>query len=95
MGPRRAAEAFRADLPATASRVRIALHGSLAATGRGHLTDIAVSEPFAPLPVELLWFPERMLPRHTNGIAAAKRRAPFPKARYTCRTSPAGDTPHN
>jgi len=68
MGPRRAAEAFRADLPATASRVRIALHGSLAATGRGHLTDIGVSEPFAPLPVELLWFPDRMLPRHTNGM---------------------------
>ncbi len=68
MGPRRAAEAFRADLPAATSRVRISLHGSLAATGRGHLTDVAVGEPFAPRPVELLWLPEKLLPRHTNGM---------------------------
>ena len=67
-GARRAAEAFRADLPAATSGVRISLHGSLAATGRGHLTDVAVGEPFAPLSVDLLWLPDKILPRHTNGM---------------------------
>lgn len=67
MGPRFAAVAFRADHPA-AARVRITLYGSLAATGRGHMTDVAVSEPFAPTPVELLWQPEQLLPRHPNGV---------------------------
>ena len=68
MGPRRAAEVFRAGLPGGTARVRIALYGSLAATGRGHLTDLAVSRPFAPLPVDLLWLPEQTLSRHPNGM---------------------------
>jgi len=68
MGPRFAAQAFRAVLPAATARVRVTLYGSLAATGRGHLTDLAVSAPFAPLPVDLVWAPERELPRHPNGL---------------------------
>ena len=71
MGPRFAALAFKATLdglPAPVVRLRITLYGSLAATGRGHLTDVAVSEPFSPLPVELIWAPERLLPRHPNGL---------------------------
>ena len=68
MGPRFAAEAFRASLPGATARVRVTLYGSLAATGRGHLTDSAVSAPFAPLPVDLVWVPERELPRHPNGL---------------------------
>ena len=68
MGPRFAAQAFRAQLPATAARLRVTLYGSLAATGRGHLTDRAVCEPFAPLPVDLVWVPEHELPRHPNGL---------------------------
>ena len=68
MGPRFAAEAFRASLPGATARVRVTLYGSLAATGRGHLTDSAVSVPFAPLPVDLVWVPERELPRHPNGL---------------------------
>jgi L-serine dehydratase len=67
MGPRFAAQAFR-ELSAGAARIRVTLYGSLAATGRGHLTDHAVSEPFAPLPVDLVWAPERLLPRHPNGL---------------------------
>ena len=67
MGPRFAAKAFKAAA-AGASRIRVTLYGSLAATGRGHLTDLAVSEPFSPLPVELIWEPEQLLPRHTNGM---------------------------
>lgn len=49
-------------------RVRVTLYGSLAATGHGHLTDRAVSEPFSPTPVELVWSPEHVLPRHPNGM---------------------------
>ncbi len=67
MGPRFAAEAFR-PLAAGAARLRVTLYGSLAATGRGHLTDQAVSAPFAPLPVDLVWLPEQCLPRHPNGM---------------------------
>jgi L-serine dehydratase len=53
MGPRFAAEAFAASASA-AARVRVTLYGSLAATGRGHLTEHAVSVPFAPRPVEIV-----------------------------------------
>ena len=38
MAPRRAAERFRRETPAAAA-YRVTLYGSLAATGRGHLTD--------------------------------------------------------
>lgn len=68
MGPRFAAEAFKAALPAPAARLRVTLYGSLAATGRGHLTDSAVSEPFLPCPVDLVWAPQQRLPRHSNGL---------------------------
>lgn len=67
MGPRFAAEAFRASA-AAAARLRVTLYASLAATGRGHLTDVAVSAPFMPTPVELVWLPEQSLPRHPNGM---------------------------
>ena len=68
MAPRFAAQSFRATLPPAAARVRVTLYGSLAATGRGHLSDVAVCAPFAPLPVDLVWAPERELPRHPNGL---------------------------
>ena len=68
MGPRFAAEAFVRDLPAAARRVRVTLYGSLAATGRGHMTDFAVQQPFGEMPVELVWRPEELLPRHPNGL---------------------------
>jgi len=68
MGPRFAALAFARSLPDGVARIRVTLYGSLAATGRGHLTEEAVSEPFAPTPVELLWTPESELPRHPNGM---------------------------
>lgn len=67
MGPRFAAQAFKAANP-TAARLRVTLYGTLAATGRGHLTDRAVSVPFAPTPVDIVWLPDRLLPRHPNGM---------------------------
>ncbi len=54
MAPRRAAGIFVADHPNTAS-VRVTLYGSLAATGRGHLTDVAIREVLLPRPVEFVW----------------------------------------
>lgn len=67
MGPRFAALAFKKDHP-TAARVCITLYGSLAATGHGHMTDIAVREPFLSIPVDVVWRPEECLPRHPNGL---------------------------
>ena len=67
MGPRFAAEAFNMTAGA-AARIRVTLYGSLAATGRGHLTERAVSDPFRPRSVEIVWAPEHLLPRHPNGM---------------------------
>ncbi len=67
MGPRRAAEIFKQRNP-TARKFRVALYSSLAATGKGHLTDIAIQEALSPYPVEILWFPDRQLPLHPNGM---------------------------
>ncbi len=68
MGPKKAAAMFAEKNPGAAS-YRVTLYGSLAATGKGHLTDVAIKsslEPFAP--VELIWAPEIMLPFHPNGM---------------------------
>lgn len=72
MGPRFAAQAFLAELQragqAELARIRVTLYGSLAATGRGHLTDQAVSEPFAPRPVDIVWQAATILPKHPNAL---------------------------
>jgi L-serine dehydratase len=67
MGPRFAAERVRAAHP-TAAAYRVTLYGSLAATGRGHMTDVAVQQALAPAPVEIIWRPEETLAAHPNGI---------------------------
>ena len=67
MGPRFAAEAFAA-VAHEAARIRVTFHGSLAATGRGHLAHQAVSAPFSPRPVEIVWRAEQALPHHPNGM---------------------------
>ncbi len=67
MGPRKAALLFKERHPA-AAKYAITLYGSLAATGKGHMTDKAVSEPFAPAPVDIIWEPEKLLPHHPNGM---------------------------
>ena len=54
MGPGLACQRFRAETP-EAERYSVTLYGSLAKTGRGHLTDVAIRDAFAPLPVELVW----------------------------------------
>ena len=67
MGPSHAAALFKKEYP-QADRFRATLYGSLAKTGRGHLTDVAIVDAFAPLPAEILWetaTPEDSLP-HPN-----------------------------
>ena len=67
MGPQRAAEQFLVQAPNAAS-YRVTLFGSLAATGRGHLTDVTLVRTFAPREVEIIWKPDEHLPRHPNGM---------------------------
>ncbi|MDR0659656.1 MAG: L-serine ammonia-lyase [Prevotellaceae bacterium] len=67
MGPKKAAEQFKAKNPDTDS-FRVTLYGSLAATGVGHLTDQAIINAIAPEETELIWKPNEILPFHPNGM---------------------------
>ena len=68
MGPRLAAEKFLHRHP-DASRFEITLFGSLAATGKGHLTDVAIISTFEPkYPTTIIWEPKTFLPFHPNGM---------------------------
>lgn len=66
MGPKKAAEMFRALVPG-ASSFFVTLYGSLAATGKGHMTDVAISEALGDN-VEFDWRPKEFLPQHPNGM---------------------------
>ncbi len=67
MGPRFAAEAFARNHP-QAKRVEVTLHGSLAATGKGHLTDVTIAQALAPMEVQFHWQPNQPLPAHPNAM---------------------------
>lgn len=68
MGPRRAAKNF-AESHKDAASFRVTLYGSLAATGKGHLTDQAILESMTPFaPTEIVWEPTIFLPFHPNGM---------------------------
>lgn len=68
MGPRKAAEIFLARHP-EAKSFNITLYGSLAATGRGHMTDRAIIDTLEPhAPVVIDWLPHIFLPYHPNGM---------------------------
>lgn len=67
MGPRAAAMRFDEMYP-TAASFRVVLYGSLAATGKGHLTDVAIHQVIPKRPVEIVWRPDEELPLHTNGM---------------------------
>jgi L-serine dehydratase len=67
MGPNRAAEMF-AQRTKQAARYRVTLYGSLAATGRGHHTDMAVTRGLAPKETEIVWRPDIVKPFHPNGM---------------------------
>ncbi|MDY0132030.1 MAG: L-serine ammonia-lyase [Desulforegulaceae bacterium] len=67
MGPRFAGERFLDCYP-RAYRYRVTLYGSLAATGKGHLTDVALYEVFGREKMSLVWRPDFSLPEHPNGM---------------------------
>ena len=68
MGPYSAACIF-GGRHADAARFEVTLYGSLAATGKGHMTDVAIQEVLEPIgPVEILWEPSHFLPYHPNGM---------------------------
>ena len=64
MGPRRAAEIFLERHP-NADKYQAHLYGSLSATGKGHLTDVAIISVIPS--IEIVWHDE-FLPFHPNGL---------------------------
>ena len=68
MGPQKAATIF-AGRNSGAASFEVTLYGSLAATGKGHLTDKAIEEVLTPLaPTTIVWKPETTLEYHPNGM---------------------------
>ena len=68
MGTKFAEEIFLLQVDNPAKFV-ITLYGSLAATGQGHLTDVAILDVLSPVaPVEIIWEPKIFLPYHPNGM---------------------------
>ncbi|MCG8637787.1 MAG: L-serine ammonia-lyase, iron-sulfur-dependent, subunit alpha [Desulfobacterales bacterium] len=67
MAPSRAALAFLNQFPG-AARYRVTLFSSLAATGKGHLTDKAIEDAVLPNPLEIIWKEEESLALHPNGM---------------------------
>ena len=68
MGPQRAAKLFM-ERCANASTYEVTLYGSLAATGKGHMTDVAIEEVLRPHKfVHIIWEPQTFLPFHPNGM---------------------------
>ena len=67
IGPQRAATAFLADHP-SAQSFKVTLYGSLASTCVGNMTDVGITQVFAPRPVEFIWKPDVLLPEHPNGM---------------------------
>lgn len=69
MGPSTAAEIF-IEYNREMASCRLTLYGSLAATGKGHLTDAALEYVFreAGIPLEIQWEPKTFLPLHPNAV---------------------------
>lgn len=65
MGPRKAAEIFSQRHP-EAARFEVTLYGSLAATGKGHMTDVAIIDAIPG--IDITWEPKTFLPFHPNGM---------------------------
>ena len=69
MGPQLAARRFVEICGEAPARFEATLYGSLAATGKGHLTDKAILDVLTPVaPTEIIWKPDIFLPFHPNGM---------------------------
>ena len=68
MGPQKAAQAYLTKHP-EAKSFRVTLYGSLAATGKGHMTDVAINDVLCPTaPVDIVWKPREFLDFHPNAM---------------------------
>lgn len=85
MGPRKAAEMFLKRHPG-AKGFEVTLYGSLAATGKGHMTDDAIIDVLSrsEMPVNIVWKPDIFLPYHPNGMKFATLNSQgFPEDEWT------------
>ena len=67
MGPKHAAELFYLKNP-NANRYVVTLYGSLAATGKGHMTDKAIYDVLGDDRTTIIWQPDVKQPYHPNGM---------------------------
>ena len=68
MGPQKASMIFL-ERNRAASTFEVTLYGSLAATGKGHMTDVAIKDVLQSVaPVNIIWRPQVFLPFHPNGM---------------------------
>ena len=69
MGPRKAAEIYLNKHPEAAA-FEVTLYGSLGATGKGHMTDVAILDVLKTKTpdVKIIWEPKTFLPFHPNGM---------------------------
>ena len=67
MGPRKAASQFLERFD-HATHFNVTLYGSLAATGKGHMTDVAILDVLGTDRTTIIWEPRQFLPFHPNGM---------------------------
>ena len=76
MGPSKAAHLFAGRHSKDSARFEVTLYGSLAATGKGHMTDVAILEVLEPLaPTTIIWEPAVFPEYHPNGMIFKSFRA--------------------
>ena len=67
MGPHKAATIFKKE-NCEADRFEVVLYGSLAATGKGHLTDKAILDVLGNEKTKIVWEPKVFLKKHPNAM---------------------------
>ena len=67
MGPNRAARIYKKRHP-NATKFKVSLYGSLALTGKGHLTDQTIINELAPAKVEIIWKKDERKDFHPNAL---------------------------
>jgi len=67
MGPERAARKFKKDT-VNAEKYKVELYGSLALTGKGHLTDWILEKTLGQDKTTIVWKPEYIHPFHPNAM---------------------------
>lgn len=67
MGPNRAAQLYK-QKHTNAKKFRVTLYGSLALTGKGHMTDKTIIQELAPAEVEVIWKKDETKDFHPNAL---------------------------